>query len=397
MYSGNFVMFKIARTILQLVAMIMAVQGVANGADTPQQPLVVKNNASNEERRAPKVSGVSPSPVIASDEKQRIIIKGSGFTKGSRVALSRGGQIEVWPASDVEYLSSKELAVNVITGQVKAKWSVMVGNEDNRTSNLFGFTVAPGGSAKAGNKPKASGKSTGMNERRAEAAQGVSAISAGQTAQLLGSNWYKAQPGTHYTIQLLASNSRMNLMMIARKHPELAPLASFMMEKNGGRLHVLTSGSYPSRAAAEEAKKGLPPGLEPWSRTITSIQDVMATEPDYSGTMSKGDAAEGIMTRDTAWVWTQNPEHYTIQLAAAGSQQAIVKAIQQSSLTGDAVIVKIQRQARPWYLWIYGSYASKVEAETVIERLPHGLKKDRPWIRRFANVQDELSQTMPLQ
>jgi septal ring-binding cell division protein DamX len=205
---------------------------------------------------------------------------------------------------------------------------------------------------------------------------------------LLGADWYRAQPKSHYTLQLLASNSRMNLRLFVRKHPQLDPVASFMMRRGGEPLYVLTTGSYPNREAALTAAERLSEGLKAWPRSLADVLSVMEQEPAEA----QPAAATGeIQKKDTAWIWSRDPLHYTVQLAGAESEKAINEAMQRAGLGGEMSVVRTERNGKAWYVLIYGSYADREEAKRSIERLPAELQRTSPWPRSFASLQDELS------
>ncbi|MEN8170473.1 MAG: SPOR domain-containing protein [Pseudomonadota bacterium] len=100
----------------------------------------------------------------------------------------------------------------------------------------------------------------------------------------------------------------------------------------------------------------------------------------------------GSNIKDTAWVWSQNPNHYAIQLAGGGDEMAIEAMMRGISLSDELAVVQSQRNGQPWYTLVYGSFASKAAAKGVVTRLPASLKKTKPWIRRFSALQDEIAQ-----
>jgi len=95
---------------------------------------------------------------------------------------------------------------------------------------------------------------------------------------------------------------------------------------------VLTMGSYSSRAQAEKAAKSLPKGMTPWIRNMGSVQQVMKREAKAAAKADVSFPPTGAGIKDTAWVWSQDPGRYTIQLAAAESEQAIEAAMRRIAL-----------------------------------------------------------------
>jgi DamX protein len=100
---------------------------------------------------------------------------------------------------------------------------------------------------------------------------------------------------------------------------------------------------------------------------------------------------------DAAWIWSQDPTRYTIQLAAAGNEAAVLAVKQQVSLPDELAVAKALRDGEPWFVLVYGSFPSKESARDTINRLPSELKQSGPWARSFSSLQDELSRSTPPQ
>ncbi|TBU92166.1 cell division protein [Stutzerimonas kirkiae] len=86
-------------------------------------------------------------------------------------------------------------------------------------------------------------------------------------------NWYAAQNGSHYLVQVLGTSSEANARELVRKHG--ANYHYFVKQHQGKPLYVVTYGSFSSRAAAVAAIKTLPANLQagkPWARTFASVQ-----------------------------------------------------------------------------------------------------------------------------
>jgi DamX protein len=100
----------------------------------------------------------------------------------------------------------------------------------------------------------------------------------------------------------------------------------------------------------------------------------------------------GSNIKDTAWVWSQNPGHYSIQLASASDEASIEAVMARLSLPAELAVVQSQRNGQPWYVMIYGHFVSKEAALEAVARLPAALKKAGPWVRQFSALQSEIGQ-----
>ena len=339
------------------------------------------------------LDSVSPSPVIGSTKPQTIAILGSGLEPGSKVAVSWAGKVKALDASQVVVQDTKRMELTITTGVEPAMWAVQVSSPSKQRSNVLRFQVeAP----KA--EPVVEVKKAPVKSAAKKPATKKPAVTKG--GKMNKSSWVAAQPAGNFTLQLLASSEPAAIKDFVAEHPALkGPLGRFEQQRGDKRLHVLTQGSYSGRAQAEKAAKGLPDKLQPWIRDFAGIKKVMTAPAKIKAkakpkpkpvTATEVAASGGI--KDTAWVWSQNPGQYTIQLAGAGDEAAIEAVMQGSSLPGELAVVQTLRNGKPWYALIYGRFADKAAAQGTAARLPAALKKAGPWIRQFSALQDEIGQ-----
>jgi len=87
------------------------------------------------------------------------------------------------------------------------------------------------------------------------------------------------------------------------------------------------------------------------------------------------------------WIFQQNPDYYTLQLASSQNRNLIEKYIQDNDLQGHAGYYKSVRGGQAWYALVYGSYPTSAAAQSAIADLPKGLRKWSPWVRKYADIQ----------
>lgn len=202
--------------------------------------------------------------------------------------------------------------------------------------------------------------------------------------EILNESWVGKQLPDNYTLQLFVASHRNRLDEFVAQHSELAgPLGSFAQQRNGKRLYVLVQGSYSNRSLAEVAAEALPEQLQPWVRDFAGIKRVMVDD-------GKAEESANSTIRDTAWVWSQNPNHYTLQLLATEDEASIEKVLHDLSLPGDMAVVLTLCDNRPCYSLLYGRFEDKAAAEEGAANLPAQLKKPAPRLRRFSALQDEI-------
>jgi len=85
---------------------------------------------------------------------------------------------------------------------------------------------------------------------------------------------------------------------------------------------------------------------------------------------------------DNAWLYTQHPEHYSIQLVSVESETAAKRYIERQRLGSEATYFYTRVQGKDWYYVLYGSFATLEEAEAARKRIDTSA-----WIRRFGVLQ----------
>lgn len=343
----------------------------------------------------PYLSAIDPTPVPASSRAQRIILQGKGFVAGSRAAISRDGKVELLAPERIEVLDSQRVALSIVPGEQRSDWAVQLSTPDNRHSNVLRFQVIPQveDPHKAKTEAVTAAKDRGVaTEPVAESGEG-GAERNGARQRLRGYDWLAAQEKSHFTLQLLASDSRERVKWAAAQQHGEEVLALFAMEREGRTLYALTQGSYASRSAAERAAAALPADSSPWIRSMESVHRVMQRE-QHRDTSVKS-VAEPLI-EDTAWVWSRNPAHYTLQLGASANEHAMETSMQRYSLPGTMGVLHTRRNNSDWFVLIYGSYSSREAAQQAIQHLPAELRQSRPWVRRFEKLHDLLSTAEPL-
>jgi len=88
------------------------------------------------------------------------------------------------------------------------------------------------------------------------------------------------------------------------------------------------------------------------------------------------------------WFRQQSPGEYVIQLLVASEEDRL-----QSYIAGQrfpAPPAYYRREGQGTYVLVLGPYGSQREARRAINDLPRGLRRNQPWVRSMASVQQEL-------
>jgi hypothetical protein len=95
---------------------------------------------------------------------------------------------------------------------------------------------------------------------------------------------------------------------------------------------------------------------------------------------SAGAPLAGDTTR--AWLASQDPAHFTVQLGAFSERPFAENFVQQTSLGGSARIHRQTTEESARFLVLYGSYPSRASAEGAAA----SLAEHKPWIRRIGDI-----------
>ncbi len=97
-------------------------------------------------------------------------------------------------------------------------------------------------------------------------------------------------------------------------------------------------------------------------------------------------------TDPIGWVLSQNPRHYTLQLASSRSEKRIKQYYEDNQMQGKGGYYKKEHSGETWYFLIYGAYNSSQNATDEIGQLSEEIRKWSPWVRRLGNIQKVINQ-----
>lgn len=122
-----------------------------------------------------------------------------------------------------------------------------------------------------------------------------------------------------------------------------------------------------------------------------SAAPAAVTEP--SAAVADSAVAESSPVRqsaDEAYILTRNPLHFTVQLMGAREKTRVTELIAQHRGKLELRYFTSELSGRPWYVVIYGDFASRESARQAVNRLPAQLRSLKPWIREFGGIQQLL-------
>ena len=320
------------------------------------------------------ITSISPSPVTGSHKPQTINIKGNAIPRDTEVHVQWSTGEKTLQNHQVEWLSKNEIRITLTTGVNAGHWQILLSHGSN-LSKPFPFEVV---AAKQKAKPATVNKQHITPEK------------------LWDSRWISQQPAHHFTLQLLASQNKDSLSGFVQQHSIKDFAVAFETQKNNKPLYVLILGSYPDRTQASRAITQLPASLKsikPWIRDYKSIQTLLnkkTTLPPAKTVVNQAPPVSTQSKAQTAWLWSQDPRHYTLQLMSGRNESAIKSFIKQNKLEGKAVYFKSLKDHQTRFVLVFGSYPDRSNAQSAIQKLPASLQKSKPWARNFSSIHSEL-------
>ena len=104
---------------------------------------------------------------------------------------------------------------------------------------------------------------------------------------------------------------------------------------------------------------------------------------------SKPVAAAGKSPRieNIEWIRKRNSKHFTVQLAAVSSEQAVKNLIKKHTQPGIFSYYRRRHKGRDLYIAIYGNFSNRADAEKAAAHFA----PLKPWIREFGSIQEIMS------
>jgi len=343
-----------------------------------------KPTSSQEETIHYTLDTILPNPVIGSSKPQTITIHGNGFQSSAtppQVWISWTGKTKQLKKHQYKIIDDNNIALNITVGTSADKWSTQL-KQNNVESNNISFSVV---------KPKARPTNitalTGIHDER----------------------WVLKQEPKHFTLQLVGSQDKKGITKFTKANKLSGEIAVYQTLRKGKVWYSLIYGSYNSKGAAQQAKKEISnKTVKPWLRQFESVQAKINTHTNTSnkivkrkGEINKNKSITTAITSPSigkvkdpaAWLWSQDPRHYTLQLLGGRNDKSIQQFIQKYKLRDKAIYYQTKLNKRNWYALVYGSYSDRRGALEAIKQLPKALQKTSPWARSFASIHKDLDQS----
>jgi len=95
--------------------------------------------------------------------------------------------------------------------------------------------------------------------------------------------------------------------------------------------------------------------------------------------------------RGEAWLLSQRPTLYTLQLLGSEQEQAIIDYIRNNQIKANAAYFQTTNKGKIWFALLYGIYPSYEAARSAKNQLPPSLNRYTPWPRSIASVHSDIN------
>ena len=120
-------------------------------------------------------------------------------------------------------------------------------------------------------------------------------------------------------------------------------------------------------------------------QSSANANPVIDSKTDFQAVESTSNTVTG-----KAWVMAQPAKNYTFQIAGLSRKTQLKQYLSENELPENIWTYQTQRNNKPWYVVLYGSFSSVEQANAAKQKLPARVQKDKPWLKRFIQIQRDL-------
>lgn len=124
--------------------------------------------------------------------------------------------------------------------------------------------------------------------------------------------------------------------------------------------------------------------------TTTAAPEPVATTPPTAQPKPTAAPSPAAIHTEGGWLTKAPKSNFTLQIMGSFSKDSISKLIDQQHDSTQWASYQTTRDGKPWFVAVYGNYASKEAAKAAAEKLPPGLKEGKPWPKAISVIHDEM-------
>lgn len=148
-----------------------------------------------------------------------------------------------------------------------------------------------------------------------------------------------------------------------------------------------TAPASPAPTASTPVRESTPVAAAPAAATPATSSAPASRAPAVEVQAAPRASAE---PHGAAWYRQRPASQYALQVLGTRSRQAALDFIRAQSGVADMGLFETVHEGQPWYVVTQGAYASRAQAQQGAARLPESLRKQKPWPRSMASIQQSL-------
>jgi len=92
-----------------------------------------------------------------------------------------------------------------------------------------------------------------------------------------------------------------------------------------------------------------------------------------------------------SWIFNKKPDQYTVQLVGSVNKKEVLTFIEDNKSLKQLSYFRTIKKGKSWYAVVYNTYESYTDANNARKRLPKHLAKNKPWVRKYGAIQQEIN------
>ncbi len=132
------------------------------------------------------------------------------------------------------------------------------------------------------------------------------------------------------------------------------------------------------------------PEPEPEPEPEPQAQPQVAQPPEPTPAPEPQVAQSGSPYKKETELLNTDPDSYTLQMLGARAERSAVEFIERQPAPAKFTYFETLYKGEPWYVVLYGEFPNRDAAVAAVKELPQTLRKQRPWARSFAGVQNDI-------
>lgn len=155
-------------------------------------------------------------------------------------------------------------------------------------------------------------------------------------------------------------------------------------------LPVVDAGLEPEVVDEIVVSEAEPVAIGDVDEAVVSVKPEVQVKPKAEPVPEPPTKVEPVVPAELEWLMAQPDSHYTMQMMALVDKPKVLRFVKQHKIADQSAVYPISRRGKLLTVLVYGSYASRAEADKAAKALPKSWGVGQPWIRSFSDTRKDL-------